>query len=159
MNIDSAVITAIATSLTALIGFFKYRRDKMNGPAFGISHIRRQGDFMVCRVSVTPPTSHHLRFERITCNGKGVALTRLGADGKVEFVSEHAHASRLAVDVQMLSSTTSSRQHVFDISIRLRKRQSSARISFHTSANLLCVRYKTPAIKASEMTDTIKHND
>jgi len=159
MNIDSAVITAIATSTAVLIAAFEAWRRVVNKPALTISHVRRQGDFLVCMVSVIP-VSYHFRIERITCNGKGIARTRLGPDGKVAFVPEHAHCSRLDVDVDVFSTATSSRHsYPFELSIRLRKCQSSARISFHRSKTLLCVRYKTPAIKASEQTDTIKHND
>jgi len=159
MNIDSAAITAMATSAAVLIAAFEAWRRTVNKPAFTISHVRRQGDFLVCMVSVIP-VSYHFRIERMTCNGKGIARTRLGADGKVEFVPEHAHPSRLDTDVDVFSTATSSRHsYPFELSVRLRKRQSSARISFHTSRSLLCVRYKTPAIKASAQADTTKHID
>jgi len=139
-----SAMTALATAISALYQAISHRmKREMNGPAFDISHIQRRGDFLVCMVSVIP-VSYHFRIARITCNGKGIARTRLDTNGRLEFVPEHAHSSRLDVDVQVRSTATSSRHsYPFELSIRLRKTQSKLRISFHRSDSFFAVRNST----------------
>lgn len=150
----ATVITAVATACGALYAARSFSEQmKRSAPAMRVHSARRAGDFALIHLSVFP-ANHHVVIRRISSNAAGVALAPHVQDswtGDIKYEPSHEHFSSVDVDFDLLPSHISSASLTLHLSVKLRRDQSSVRISLHNSLSRFAVKHKIAAIIKSEI--------
>jgi len=147
----ATVVTAIATASSAVYLALAYRDGvRRAAPAVRIHYANRYGDCALINLTIFP-TDHHVVIRRISTSATGIAQAPFTQSswGDVEISPAHEHFPSIDVDLDLLPAHVSSNSVNLPLSIKLRKAQSSVRISFHNDRSRFAKKQSVTAMIAN----------